>query len=45
MPRRMPAARLVAVNTGSAVTAFGFIGLTRELRPGAGNISFVFPLP
>ena len=35
----------VAVSTGSAATASGFIGLTRELRPSAGNTFFVFALP
>ena len=35
----------VAVSTGSAGTASGFIGLTPELRMGAGNNLFVFALP
>ena len=35
----------VAVSTGSAATASGFIGLTPELRPSAGNNLFVFALP
>ena len=35
----------VAVSTGSAATASGFISLTRELRPSAGNTFFVFALP
>ena len=35
----------VAVSTGSAATASGFIALTRELRPSAGNTFFVFALP
>ena len=35
----------VAVSTGSAATASGFMGLTPELRPSAGNNLFVFALP
>ena len=35
----------VAVSTGSAGTASGFIRLTPELRPSAGNNLFVFALP
>ena len=35
----------VAVSTGSAATASGFIGLTPEIRPSAGNNLFVFALP
>ena len=35
----------VAVSTGSASTASGFIGLTPEIRPSAGNNLFVFALP
>ena len=35
----------VAVSTGSAGTASGFLGLTPELRPSAGNNLFVFALP
>ena len=35
----------VAVSTGSASTASGFIRLTPELRPSAGNNLFVFALP
>ena len=35
----------VAVGTGSAGTASGFLGLTPELRPSAGNNLFVFALP
>ena len=35
----------VAVSTGSAATASGFVGLTPELRPSAGNTLFVFALP
>ncbi len=35
----------VAVGTGSADTASGFLGLTPELRPSAGNNLFVFALP
>ena len=35
----------VAVSTGSAGTASGFLGLTPELRPSAGNTLFVFALP
>ena len=35
----------VAVSTGSAATASGFIRLTPELRPSAGNNLFVFTLP
>ena len=35
----------VAVGTGSAGTASGFLGLTPELRPSAGNNLFVFSLP
>ena len=35
----------VAVSTGSAATASGFIRLTPELRPSAGNNLFVFALP
>ena len=35
----------VAASTGSAATASGFIGLTPELRPSAGNNLFVFALP
>ena len=35
----------VAVSTGTAGTASGFIRLTPELRPSAGNNLFVFALP
>ena len=35
----------VAVSTGTAGTASGFIGLTPEIRPSAGNNLFVFALP
>ena len=35
----------VAVSTGSAGTASGFVRLTPELRPSAGNNLFVFALP
>ena len=35
----------VAVSTGNAATASGFMGLTPELRPSAGNNLFVFALP
>ena len=35
----------VAVSTGSAATASGFIRLTPEIRPSAGNNLFVFALP
>ena len=35
----------VAVSTGSANSASGFLGLTTELRPSAGNNIFVFALP
>ena len=35
----------VAVGTGSAGTASGFLGLIPELRPSAGNNLFVFALP
>jgi len=35
----------VAVSTGSAGSASGFLGLTPELRPTAGNNIFVFALP
>ncbi len=35
----------VAVSTGSAGTASGFVRLTPELRPSAGNNLFVFGLP
>ena len=35
----------VVVSTGSAGTASGFLGLTPELRPSAGNNLFVFALP
>ncbi len=35
----------IAVSTGSAATASGFIGLTPEIRPSAGNNLFVFALP
>ena len=35
----------VAVSTGSAATASGFIGLTPEISPSAGNTIFVFALP
>ena len=35
----------VAVSTGSAGSASGFLGLTPELRPSAGNNLFVFALP
>ena len=35
----------VAVSTGSAASASGFIGLTPEIRPSAGNNLFVFALP
>ena len=35
----------VAVGTGSAGTASGFLGLTPELRPSAGNNLFVLALP
>ena len=35
----------VAVSTGSAGTASGFLVLTPELRPSAGNNLFVFALP
>ena len=35
----------VAVSTGSAATASGFMALTPELRPSAGNTLFVFALP
>ena len=37
--------QFVAVSTGSAATASGFMGLTPELRPSAGNNLFVFALP
>ena len=33
------------MSTGSAATASGFIRLTPELRPSAGNNLFVFTLP
>ncbi|MEE2792387.1 MAG: PQQ-binding-like beta-propeller repeat protein [Acidobacteriota bacterium] len=35
----------VAVSTGSAATASGFVRLTPEIRPSAGNNLFVFALP
>ncbi len=35
----------VAVSTGTAGTAAGFMRLTPELRPSAGNNLFVFALP
>ena len=35
----------VAVSTGSAASASGFIGLTPEIRPSSGNNLFVFALP
>tara|TARA_B100001971_G_scaffold204698_1_gene221165 strand:- start:2524 stop:4281 length:1758 start_codon:yes stop_codon:yes gene_type:complete len=35
----------VAVSTGNAATASGFIRLTPEIRPSAGNNLFVFALP
>lgn len=35
----------VAVSTGSATTASGFVRLTPEIRPSAGNNLFVFALP
>ena len=35
----------VAVSTGTAGTASGFLVLTPELRPSAGNSIFVFALP
>ena len=35
----------VAVSTGTAGTASGFIGMTPEIRPSAGNNLFVFALP
>jgi alcohol dehydrogenase (cytochrome c) len=37
--------QFVAVSTGSAATASGFMRLTPELRPSAGNNLFVFALP
>ena len=35
----------VAVSTGSAATSSGFVRLTPEIRPSAGNNLFVFALP
>ena len=35
----------VAVSTGTAGTASGFLGLTPEIRPSTGNTLFVFALP
>ncbi len=35
----------IAVSTGTAGTASGFMRLTPELRPSAGNNPFVFALP
>ena len=35
----------VAVSTGSAATASGFIRLTPEISPSAGNNLFIFALP
>ena len=35
----------VAVSTGSAATAYGFIRLTPEISPSAGNNLFIFALP
>ena len=35
----------VAVSTGTAGTAAGFLNLTPELRPSIGNTLFVFALP